>query len=371
MDRRRPLTLKAAWALMAALVLLAAGGCATDVPHLGRAVAGHLSVMQASRPVEDWLDDPTTSQAVRQRLHLAQAVREFASRELALPDNASYRRYADLGRSAVVWNVVAAPELSLELKTWCYPVMGCVGYRGHFDPDRAQREALQLREQGLEVLVYPVTAYSTLGWTNVFGGDPLLNTFAMGSPLEMARLVFHELAHQVAYAGSDMRFSESYATAVERLGLQRWAQHASSAEVTPAQWSAWQQRQARRREIGQLVLAHRQQLEALYRSRLAPDEQRRRKAMLQQELRAQHRALRDGPWQGDASFDAWVASLNNPALALQGSYEDAVPAFLALFEQVGGRFDLFHAEVQRLAAMGSEERWARLNALMPPHAPGS
>lgn len=333
-----------------------------DVAHLGRAVSGHLGVMRASREVQEWIDDPATSEPLRRRLELAQQLREFSIRELKLPDNASYRRYADLGRPAVLWNVVAAPELSLELKTWCYPVVGCVGYRGHFDEARALREAQALKAQGLDVLVYPVAAYSTLGWTQWLGGDPLLNTFALGSPIELARLLFHELAHQVAYAPGDMAFSESYATAVERLGLDRWAADAQSAAITPAQWQAWRLRQDRRRQLQALVEPHRDELRALYRSGMADAARRERKAALRAKFEQDYRALRDGPWAGDGAFDAWVAGLNNAGLALQGSYADGVPDLLALFEHLGRDFTRFHAEVRRLAALDPQARRQALEA---------
>lgn len=349
-------TARLAWALTMVPLALLLQGCATDVPHWSRAVTGHLSVIQASRPVEDWMADPATSAALRRRLQLATELREFAVRELALPDNASYRRYADLGRSAVLWNVVAAPELSLELKTWCYPVAGCVGYRGHFELQRAQREADEWRAQGLEVAVLPVPAYSTLGWTNLIGGDPLLNTFTNGSPIELARLMFHELAHQVAYAAGDMAFSESFATAVEELGLERWRQHPSSQPVTEAQWQAWQTRRQRRAELMGLVRAHRQDLQALYRSRMADEARRDRKAQMRDRFMAEYRQLRDQSWQGDPAFDEWVRSLNNASLALQGSYDDGVPAFKALFEREGRDFARFYAAVRHLASLEPSRR---------------
>jgi predicted aminopeptidase len=319
--------------------------------------------MQASRPIEDWLTDASTPAELRERLRLAQDLRAFASRELALPDNASYRRYADLGRSAVVWNVVAAPVLSLELKTWCFPVTGCVGYRGHFEEARAQNEARQLREQGWEVHVYGVPAYSTLGWTNWMGGDPVLNTFARGSPIELARLMFHELAHQVVYVSGDMAFSEGYATAVEQLGLAHWERQAASSSVSPTAWTAWQRRQAQRQDLMLLIQAHKAELAALYRSRMADGARLERKRDLQARLEQRYVQLRDGAWQGDRAFDPWVKSLNNASLALQGSYQDLVPAFTALFEREGRDFARWHAAVKVLAARPAEERRAALREL--------
>ena len=343
-----------------------AGPCRADPAHWARAVAGHLSVMQAARPIEDWLADPATPAPLKERLEWSLQVREFASRELALPDNASYRRYADLGRSAVLWNVVAAPELSLELKTWCYPVAGCVGYRGHFDEGRARTEGQALRDQGWEVHVYGVPAYSTLGWTNWMGGDPLLNTFARGSAIELARLMFHELAHQVVYASGDMAFSEGYATAVEQLGLAHWAAHTTAQAVRESEWAAWRRRQDQRRELNALVQSHKAELQALYRSRMADAARHERKQQLQAQLQRRYEELRDGPWNGDRAFDAWIGSLNNAALALQGSYQDLVPAFVALFEREGRDFRRFHAAVKALAGLPPRERQQALRALQVP-----
>ncbi len=327
--------------------------------YYGQSLAGHVDLMRRARPVADWLADPSTPPALRQRLRLAQQLRDFAVRDLALPDNASYRRYADLGRSAVVWNVVAAPELSLTLKTWCYPVMGCVGYRGYFARADAEAEARTQRAAGLEVSVYGVPAYSTLGWTNWLGGDPLLSTFVAGSEAALARLLFHELAHQVAYAADDTPFNESYATAVERLGLARWWAETGRAPDD----GAAAQRQADFRAI---TARTRNALKTLYDGD-APDAQKRqRKAELMAGMQAEFAALKaapSGPWAGFAGYDPWLARANNAALALQAAYDGWVPAFERMFERQGRDFARFHAEVRRLAALPADQRRATLQAL--------
>ena len=177
-------------------VLLAAGavclssGCST-LGYYAQAVNGHLDLLQSAKPVAQWTADPATTPAMRERLALSQRMRDFAVTELRLPDNGSYRRYADLGRSAAVWNAVAAPELDLTLKTWCFPVLGCVGYRGYYRREGADALAAQLQSEGWETSVYGVAAYSTLGWSNQVGGDPLLNTFLNWPEPELARLIFH------------------------------------------------------------------------------------------------------------------------------------------------------------------------------------
>jgi len=330
-------------------------GCSA-VGYYAQSVGGHVDLMQRARPLPDWLADPATPAPLRERLALAQQLRRFAVTDLALPDNASYTRYADLGRNAAVWNVVAAPELSLSLKTWCYPVMGCVGYRGYFDRAAADAQSRMLSESGLEALVYGVPAYSTLGWTNWIGGDPLLNTFVNGGEAALARLVFHELAHQVLYVAGDTAFNESYATAVERLGLVRW----QSAAGRPAEDPAQAQRSADFRAITQRARAA---LSSLYASDLPDATKRERKAVLMAAMRSEHAALKAGPWAGYTGYDAWFLRANNAALALQSAYDSLVPAFERLFQQQGGDFSRFHAEVRRLAALPPDQRRAVLTAI--------
>lgn len=347
---------RAALGSLAALAAVGLGtGCST-VGYYAQSVNGHLDLMQRARPVADWIADPATPPALRERLRLSQDLRSFAVQALALPDNASYRRYADLRRGAVVWNVVAAPELSLTLKTWCYPLMGCVGYRGYFDQGAAQAEAQALRAAGWEVSVYGVPAYSTLGWTNWLGGDPLLNTFVNRQEAGLARLMFHELAHQVVYVNDDTAFNESYATAVERLGLARWQAASGRSAEDPAD--------ARRRDDFRAITQRtRAALAALYTSAADDDTKRGRKAALMAAMRAELGALkaeRQGPWAGFSGYDDWVAQANNAALALQAAYDGGVPAFEKLFEQQGGDFSQFHAEVRRLAALPAAERRAAL-----------
>ena len=343
-----------------------ASGCASEsgsLSYYSQSLAGHLDLMRRARPVADWLADPATPAPLRERLQLALQLRDFAVRELALPDNASYRRYADLGRPAVVWNVVAAPELSLTLKTWCYPLMGCVGYRGYFQRAAAEVEAGAQQAAGLEVSLYGVPAYSTLGWTNWLGGDPLLNTFVNGSESALARLMFHELAHQVVYAPGDTDFNESYATAVERLGLARWQAHIGQDHVGQAidDVAASQ----RLRDFRAITGRARRALQVLYDSTQPALQKRQRKAELLAAMRAEHAALKaspTGPWAGFKGYDSWFAQANNASLALQAAYDGLVPGFEQLFEQQGRDFSRFHAEVRRLADLPRAARRATLQA---------
>ncbi len=346
-----------AGALVLALAAAAGGlvGCST-LGYYAQSVGGHLEVMRRARPVDDWLADGSTPAALRERLQLSQQMRDFAVRELKLPDNRSYRRYADLGRDAVVWNVVAAPELALTLKTWCYPLMGCVGYRGYFDRAEADTLAGTLKAEGLDVNVYGVPAYSTLGWTNWLGGDPLLNTFIRWSEGELARLIFHELAHQVAYAADDTTFNESFATAVERIGGARWREHRGASAAEDA---AFEQR---RRDFRALSLRTRARLQALYASAADDADKRRGKAEILAAMRDELARLKAGPWQGYAGYDAWAAKANNATFGVQAAYDELVPDFERLFERQGRDFTRFYAEARRLAALPKAERRATLQA---------
>ena len=343
-------------------VLLLSAGCTstTGVGYYWQSVTGHLRLMQAARPVDDWLADAQAPQRLKERLALAQRIRAFAVTELALPDNASYHRYADLQRRAAVYNVVAAPPLSLTLQTWCFPVAGCVGYRGYFDEADARAFARSLPTE-LEVAVYPVPAYSTLGWMNWAGGDPLLNTFIAYPEGELARIVFHELAHQVAYAQGDTEFNEAFATTVERLGGARWLA-TQAGEQARIDYAVFDQR---RRAFRALTFSVRQQLQDIYRDTTVDDaEKLRRKAAAMADFQRSYQDLKRG-WGGFAGYDPFVAQANNASFAAQAAYDGLVPAFEALFEREGRDFARFYDAVRALAVLPREERRTRLRGLLP------
>ena len=353
-----------------ALLLVASlvGGCAaTDAgpSYYWQSVTGHLKLMNAARPVQDWIDDPATPPALQQKLVLAQRMRRFAVTELGLPDNASYQRYADLQRRAAVYNVVAAPELSLTLHQWCFPVAGCVGYRGYFDEAEAKAFAATL-PSNMDTVVYPVPAYSTLGWMNWAGGDPLLNTFIGYPEGELARLLFHELAHQVVYASGDTVFNESFATAVERIGGARWLAQADE----PAR-RAYAEFDGRRQAFRAHALATRQRLQAVYDDASLDDQtKRQRKAAAMSAFRQRYEDLKQG-WGGYKGYDAWVARANNASFGAQAAYDQWVPAFEALFAREGRDLARFYDAVRVLADMNATNRRAALQALAPGAGPTS
>ncbi len=337
----------AAAAMVAALCLT---GCST-VGYYWQSATGHLGLMAAARPVADWLEDGSSPAQLKTRLALSQRIRSFAVTDLKLPDNPSYRRYADLRRSAAVWNVVAAPEFSLTLKTWCFPVTGCVGYHGYFDEAEARAEAAQLRTEGLEAAVYPVPAYSTLGWMNWAGGDPLLNTFINYPEGELARLIFHELAHQVLYVSGDTTFNESFATAVERLGIKQWLTTQAS-EAARREYAEYDGRRAQFRALTQTT---RRRLAAIYEDQ--PDAARKQAAL--DDFRRDYRSLK-ASWGGDPArwrgFDRWVDQANNAAFGAQAAYDDLVPGFESLFRREQGDWNRFYDATKRLSALPKEQR---------------
>jgi predicted aminopeptidase len=352
--------------LAGVIAAAAVAGCA-DLGYYWQSASGHLGVMRAARPVPQWLEDPATPAALKAKLELTQRIRRFAVTELHLPDNPSYTGYADLHRAAAVWNVVAAPPYSLTLRTWCFPVAGCVGYRGYYDEAQAQDEATAQRARGLEAAVYPVPAYSTLGWLNWAGGDPLLSTFIGYPEGELARLIFHELSHQLLYVPGDTLFNESFATAVERIGGERWL----ATRADDAARAEYAQFDARRRQFRALALATRRRLEEVYASPQAKAgdwpavEAMKRAAM--DAFRADFASLRAGwPAQRRAAYDAWVARANNAAFGAQAAYDDLVPGFEALFESENHDWTRFYAAVERLAALPKDERHRVLQGIAPP-----
>lgn len=362
--------------ILALLACLALAGCAHTEGALGyywQSVQGHARLLQAARPLDEWIANESTPAPLRARLQLAQRARHFAVQELGLPDNASYRSYADLGRSAAVWNVVAAPPYALELHRWCFPFTGCIGYRGYFQEADAQAEGARLAAQGLEVDVYGVPAYSTLGYLDWAGGDPLLNTFIGWPEGEFVRLLFHELAHQVVYAQGDTLFNESFATAVERLGTERWLATQARPEVRQAFAASEERRQAFRA----LTRATRARLAEIYEQNKASahDSQalNAMKSVAMQDFRARYAVLRER-WLAQGArvegYDRWVAQANNASFAAQAAYDAWVPAFEALFAQQGQRWDAFYDAVRHLAALPQDERHARLQALLPPPQQG-
>lgn len=344
-------------ALVLALASLAACSALEGPGYLWQSIDGHLTLMWRARPIAEVLDDPATDEALRRKLLLVREARVFASSDLGLPDNGSYKRYSAIDRPFVVWNVFAAPPLSVELHQWCFPVAGCVGYRGYYDRENAERFAAKLAEAGFDTHVAGVPAYSTLGWFD----DPMPSSVLRLPDEEIVRLIFHELAHQVVYVPGDTTFNESFATAVQEVGLERWLGHRQAIDGDPRPAAAWAEQRRRREGFIDLVRRTRDRLDALYRSDATDAEKLAAKAEVLDGMRAEYQALRR-EWGGFPGYDAWFARpLGNAHLASIGAYTDLLPGFRRLFARAGGDLDAFYAEVRRLAELPVNARHEALD----------
>ncbi len=303
-------------------------------------------------PISRVIANPSTPPAVRSQLEAVASIREFAVRQLGLPDNGSYRSYADIGRPYVVWNVVAAPEFSIDAKEWCYPIVGCVAYRGYFVERRADSFAGKLRRRGLDVSVGGVAAYSTLGHFN----DPILNTMLGWNDVELASIIFHELTHQMLYVPNDADFNEAFATTVEEAGVRRWLR-AQGRDKDLVDYALQQERYL---QVIGLLTRTRTELRALYGSDIGPKLMQERKAAAYAQLHASYARLKAG-WGGHGPFEvSFEGDINNAFLASVATYFVCVPGFERELAAVGGDLQAFYARVRTLARLDQ----ARRDALM-------
>lgn len=330
----------------------------SDLGYYAQAVQGHVKILLMRRTIDQLLAEPTTPPTLQERLRLVLEIRDFASRELHLPENGSYRSYADIKRAAVVTNVIAAPEFSLQPLTWCFPVAGCVSYRGYYDPLAAENFAASLHEQGFETDLYGISAYSTLGWFD----DPVLNTFIDWPEAALAGQIFHELAHQQLYVKDDSSFNEAFAEVVEGEGVKRWLARLGQTPATKATDSV-----ARQQAFVDLLLQSRRELETLYASGKSVEIMRAEKKAIFNDLRQRYQQLRDKKWQGYNGFDRWFERpVNNARLASIATYHDRKPPFLALLQRVDGDLVRFYQEVAELVRRPRAERDKVLTELATP-----
>lgn len=344
----------------AALLLgLALSGCAS-LGYYAQLARGQMELLSRREPIDTIVADPQRDAELRRRLSLVLDARRFAVDTLDLPDNGSYTFYADLDRPYVLWNVFATPEFSLEPVESCFPFAGCVAYRGHYRKERAQAAAAQLREQGYDVEIGGVPAYSTLGWFD----DPVLNTMLHWSDAVLVGTVFHELGHQRLYVKDDTSFNESYASFIEQEGLHAYF---AAGRIVAEDSATQRQREA---QFVALVLATRARLARLYSLPLSPEAMRAQKAEAFAQLKRDYAQLRDSQWNGAPDYDAWFGrELNNASLLPVGLYDQWVPAFAALFEQSGRDWTRFHEACTVLAGLEPAQRRQRLEALQS--APGT
>jgi predicted aminopeptidase len=333
--------------LVAIVVLTGLVACET-LGYYGQAARGQLAILWNRDRISDLLADEDLPDELRQKLATVLEIRQFATDELLLPAGDSYLSYVELDRQHVVWNVFATPEFSVEPVNWCYPVAGCVSYRGYFSEHGASNFAQRLQQQGYDVYTGGVDAYSTLGWFD----DPILSTVIKRQDYQLASLIFHELAHQLVYLPGDTTFNESFATAVEQEGLRRWLdQQGDGGSLDRAR-----QEVLRRQQFVELVIDFRERFATLYRQRVAPALMRERKNALQEEMRAAYHELK-ASWGGIGAYDRWFAnSLNNAQLSTVSSYNALVPAFERLLQDQGENLPAFYARVGELAALKQEDR---------------
>ncbi|ARB30378.1 aminopeptidase [Pseudomonas tolaasii] len=334
------------------LLAVLLSGC-SSVNYYSQLASGQWQLLRAREPVAQVIADPSRPQALRDHLVQSQKARTFASEHLHLPDNQSYRLYADIGRPYVVWNVFATQEFSLSPETHCFPIAGCVAYRGYYNQGAARGEAALLKQRGMDVSIGGVEAYSTLGWFN----DPIMSSMMNWGDERLATLIFHELAHQRFYVKDDTEFNESYANFVEQEGTRQWR---AARGLPPMSDAALQQRD----QFIRLILDTRKRLETLYAQPLAADVMRQAKAAEFERLRSEYRQMRDRQWGGDKRYDVWINQpMNNARLLPFGLYDRWVPAFAALFRQVDGDWVKFFAAVEKMGGLPVAQRKAALRQL--------
>lgn len=347
MKRRGTLAL-----LAASTALIALGGGCEAVSFYTQAAHGQFEMLAARRDFDAVAADPQTAPDLRTRLAEIADLRRFAVQTLYLPDDGAYTRYAALQRKAAVWTVVATPALSLAPYLHCFPIAGCVPYRGWFDGDAAEAEATRLRAAGDDVSLGAVPAYSSLGWFD----DPVLDTFALWPLGRLAELICHELAHRKLYLAGDANFNEAWATAVGRLGAEAWLKaRGRSVELT-----AWQAEGATQTELRGVLGEARRELATLYAGSLPDADKLAGKQRILAAARTRYAAIL-----ASRGIRAEAPELNNARLALMATYEDAVPAFVALFHAVGDDWPAFHAAAAELAALPPAQRQARLGLAEP------
>jgi len=332
-----------------ALALICTLGACSGPSYYLQAISGQWKLLHARRDVQSVLDDPATRPELAADLAGAMQIIAFARDQLYLAGNDSYSSFVQVEGDALVWNVVATEEFSLEAKKWCFPVAGCVPYRGYFKQQKARDFAGQLRKRGMDVFVSPAAAYSTLGWFS----DPLLSTLFSGSDLQLAAYLFHELAHQRLYIRGDSQFNESYASFVEKTGVESWL----TINQRQDELFHWRQLQDASKDFNQLMDKTRNALAKLYQSDKTESVKRKLKASIFDSLVDGITQLSIGKWGGRSYFKGWSAEmLNNARLALYNTYEGGHCGFDALFDEAQGNLDEFHRLAEQKSRLPEEDR---------------
>ena len=348
------------WGSWLAVVLIVLGGVSmsacTNIGYLAQAANGHLKLMRAREPIDTLLADPSLDSGLRERLETLGKAREFAVAELGLPDTDSYKSYVATGRRAVTWNVVAAEEFSLRPYTWCFPIAGCVNYRGYFAEEKARAYADMFREKGFDVTVGGASAYSTLGWFD----DTVLDTMLRGPSTRYVGTLFHEMAHQLLYVPNDSDFNEAYATFIEQEGVRRWLQSRDD-QALIASFAASLDRAD---DFIALLADTRRGLTELYESDILLDAKRAAKEAAFTAMRERYELLKV-EWGGYAGYDGWFGrELNNARLVSVSTYRRYIPAFATLFDDVGKDMLAFHTAAEQIGGLKPEQRKEKMEALL-------
>jgi predicted aminopeptidase len=354
--------------LLLALVLIVAAvsGC-QEIGFYSQAIKGQYQIFAHQQVIDKLITDPQTPEKLRAKLQLIQHLRVFAKDELKLPVDGHYRKYVDVHREYVVWNVQAAPQFSLQPRTWWYPMVGSLEYRGYFSEKGAKRYGARIAKKGDDVYVDGVEAYSTLGWFK----DPILNTFIDRSEPELAEVIFHELGHQRVFARGDTDFNEAFATTVGQEGARRWLRASGKTNLIDKYEVALR----RNDQFVHLIMSTREQLEKVYGDTLdkdgkvkaaatpplPPAELKQAKTRVFADLRSHYQRLKES-WGGYAGYDEWFGrELNNAQLNTIANYYDFLPAFERVLEMNGNDMEKFYVEVERLSKLSKDERhqWLR------------
>ncbi len=350
--------MKKKWIFGCAFIMVLIAGSA-HIKYFSQAAYGQLSLLANARPIDAYLKDPAIDEGLKARLEMVKQIRAFAIRELQLPDSDSYKAYVDIDRSYVVWNVIATPELSMRPVEWCFPIVGCTSYRGYYNKNDALAFAGSMQKAGYDVHVAEVPAYSTLGWFS----DPVISTFINYSEPQLARLIFHELAHQVLYVKGDSQFNESFAVAIEEAGVERWiARHGNEAMLQSHMVNT-----IRKREFLALLGKYQQRLSDNYASIATVEKKRAEKKKILNALKDEFHTVKVG-WNGYSGYDGWFARpLNNAHLASMATYHSLVPGFRALMKKQAS-FEEFYVTARSLASLPQELRKEQLAGLAKDNA---
>jgi len=331
------------------------GGC-SSLGYYSQVINGHLDLMARREPLQQLVDDPGTTDELRQRLRLVLTILEFASKQLLLPDNGSYRSFTRVEGAEVVWSLVAIEEFSLKPREWCYPVIGCASYRGYYSRREGERQENLIKAQGMDTTLEPVPAYSTLGWFD----DPLPSSVIDWPETRLAGLIFHELAHQKIYLPGDSAFNEAFANTVAWWGVRRWL----VAEADPVALENWREQQQRAKSFIALLLETRRDLSEIYLQPIAEEQKRKRKQETFQRMKKEYATMRQ-QWRGYTGYDGWFfRELNNARLASVATYEEWAPAFRVLLRQSENDMEVFYRACDALGRLPFDERRRRMGTLL-------